>query len=487
MPDWTYHPLRGIATTLLGRRRSQLAALAALAKVGSLPGGGRLVACGLGHRHPPRRLAGTIAGVDVRVRLGAVVSPGVARDAVRALPLLGAGLIEIGPVSRSDVPTVREAVVGRRIPVVARATDRETEAALRPFVDAVVTDDYVRAGTVDEAAQALAEPSTVVFATTEVLIREGPGWFARVIDAATPAGGKPGTSWLWGLLLGLGMIVAGLVAIAITLGPLLLWYDQQYLGITAVGHHLAHFLQHDRISLAGTMIAIGVLYVGLSVGGIRRGQPWAVEALMASGWLGFPTLFYFVGTGFVDVLHLAATVTLFPFFLLAIRRRGGVRRDPMPDGPERQRRHALIGQLLLVITGLGIAVGGVVVSVVGLTTVFVPPDLEYLQTTSAALQAANPRLLSFIAHDRAGFGGALISAGVGIAVLTAWGWRRGESWVWWTLVLAAISGFGCALTVHGEIGYTDLGHLAPAYLGLALTIIALALARPYLCARRPIP
>jgi hypothetical protein len=187
------------------------------------------------------------------------------------------------------------------------------------------------------------------------------------------------------------------------------------------------------------------------------------------------------------VLHLAATVTLFPFFLLAIRRRGGVRRDPMPDGPERQRRHALIGQLLLVITGLGIAVGGVVVSVVGLTTVFVPSDLEYLQTTSAALQAANPRLLSFIAHDRAGFGGALISAGVGIAVLTAWGWRRGESWVWWTLVLAAISGFGCALTVHGEIGYTDLGHLAPAYLGLALTIIALALARPYLSARRPIP
>lgn len=486
MPDWTYHPFRRIAAALLGERRSQLAALHVLAKAGSLPGGGRIVACGLGHRHPPRRLAGKVAGVGVHVRLGAVVPPAVARDAIRALPLLGAGVIEIGPATTNDLPVIREAVADRRIPVLARAADPTAAAALESLVDAVVTDDFAHPDTVSQAAQALADPSTVVMATAATLIREGPGWFARVIDASTPAGGKPHRTWVWGVLLGVGMIVAGLAAAAITLGPLLLWYDRDYLGVAAVDHHLAHFLQHDRISLAGTMIAIGILYTGLS-NGIRRGHLWAREALLASGWLGFPTLFYFVGTGFVDVLHLAATVTLFPFFLLATRRRGGRRRAPLPDGPERQRRRALVGQLLLVITGLGIVVGGAVVSVVGLTTVFVPSDLAYLHTTADALQAANPRLLPFIAHDRAGFGGALISAGVGIALLSAWGWRRGESWVWWTLTLAAISGFGCALTVHGEIGYTDLGHLAPAYAGLVLTIVALALARPYLCARRPIP
>ena len=486
MPDWTYQPLRGIAATLLGERRSQRAALRVLSTVGSFPCGGRLIAYGLGHRHPPRRLAGTVSGVDVRVRLGAVVPPSAAFHAVRALPLLGAGVIEVGPVSRMDIPVVREAVAGRRMPVVARTDDPATAAALTGDVDAVVTESYCRPDTVHEAAQALADPSTVVFATTDVLIREGPGWFARVIDAATPAGGKRSPAWRWGLLLGIGMIVAGLVAIAITLGPLLLWYDQDYLGVNTVGHHLAHFLQHDRISLAGTMIAIGVLYTGLAVGGLRRGWPWAREALLVSGWIGFPTMFYFVGTGFVDVLQLVATVALFPFFVLGTRRRGGLRRAVLPDGPERQRRHALVGQLLLVITGLGIAVGGIVVSIIGLTTVLVPSDLAYLGTTTGALQAANPRLLSFMAHDRAGFGGALISAGTGIALLSAWGFRRGESWVWWTLALAATSGFGCALGIHGEIGYTDLGHLAPAYLGLALTVVALALARPYLCARRPI-
>jgi hypothetical protein len=331
--------IAGLAAALaLHRRGDQVqvweraAEFAEVGAVGSLPGGGRIVACGLGHRHPPRRLAGTVAGVDVRVRLGAVVPPSVAIEAVKALPLLGAGLIEIGPVSLVDVP------------------------------------------------------------------REGPGWFARVIGAASPIGGRRSRSWRWGLLLGLGMIVAGLAAIAITLGPLLLWYDRSYLGVATVGHHLAHFLQHDRISLAGTMIAIGVLYAGLSLGGLRRGWPWAREALLASGWIGFPTLFYFVGTGFVDVLHLTATLALFPLFLLGTRRRGGNRRPLLPDGPERQRRHALIGQLLLVITGLGIAVGGAVVSIVGLTTVFVPSDLAYLHTTAAALNAANPRLLPYIAR-----------------------------------------------------------------------------------------
>ena len=41
---------------------------------------------------------------------------------------------------------------------------------------------------------------------------------------------------------------------------------------------------------------------------------------------------------------------------------------------------------------------------------FVPSDLAYMSTSAQALGSANDRLLSFIAHDRAGFGGALISA-----------------------------------------------------------------------------
>ena len=153
-----------------------------------------------------------------------------------------------------------------------------------------------------------------------------------------------------------------------------------------------------------------------------------------------------------------------------------------PEGPEGLRRKALIGQLLLVATGVGICVGGVVVSAVGLTDVFVDADLAYLGIGPDALREANPRLPAFIAHDRAGFGGALISAGAAITLLSMWGWRRGDAWVWWTLALAALAGFTPALATHGGIGYTDPGHLAPVYAGIALTVAGLILSWPYLCA-----
>ncbi|CAM3900525.1 hypothetical protein KIPE111705_30620 [Kibdelosporangium persicum] len=507
MPDWTYHPLRGIAAALWGTRRSQRAALRTLAAIGSLPGAGGLIARGLGHRHPPPHLAGSVAGVPVRNRLGAVVPPSVAWDALRALPPLGAGLIEVAPVGLADVPVVREAAAGRRVPVVVHAAGPDAAAvvtALAPHVDAVRTEAdpsvvHVTSPSVALAAHALNERAKAVLVTPSVLVQAGPGWFARVTEAATPTHPAPSVrdvgwdprrwpAWWWGLLVGLGMIGAGLGAAAITLGPVLLWYDREFLGmgvdrLHAINHHLVHFLQHDRITMAGTMVAIGVLYAGLAVGGIRRGWPWAREAYLVSGWIGFPTLLYFLGFGFVEPLHTAVALVLFPMFLI------GTRRQPerpqwtvRPAGPEHQRRRALVGQLLLVCTGIGLFIGGVVVSAVGLTEVFVPSDLEFLRTEPDALRAANPRLLSFVAHDRAGFGGALMAAATAITLLTAWGWRRGESWVWWSLTLAAIAGFLPAVAVHSIIRYTDFGHLAPVLAGIGLTLTALILARPYLCA-----
>jgi len=69
-----------------------------------------------------------------------------------------------------------------------------------------------------------------------------------------------------------------------------------------------------------------------------------------------------------------------------------------------------------------------------------------------------------------------------IVLLSLWGWRRGESWVWWTLAGAATAGFAPAVVAHGDIGYTTLSHLFPVYLGIAFSVVALTLAHPYLCA-----
>lgn len=273
MPDWTYEPLRGVAAVLAGRRRSQRGALHTLASAVSVPGLGRAVVWVFGLRPPPPHLAGSVAGIAVRSRLGAVVPPRVLPHAARALPALGAGLIEVAPVAPDDLPRIRQAAAGRTVPFVVRTADPELA----------------------------------------------------------------------------------------------------------------------------------------------------------------------------------------------------------------------VGQLLLVITGVGLFVGGAVVSVYGQTSVFVPSDLVYLESSAEALRAASPRLLPFIAHDRAGFGGALMAAAAVITLLSAWGWRRGEAWVWWTLTLAAIVGFAPAIAVHGSIRYTDFGHLAPVYFGVILTTTALVLSRQYLCTRASCP
>ncbi|MEU6786739.1 hypothetical protein ABZ912_46740 [Nonomuraea angiospora] len=579
MPDWTYQPLRGIAGALLGVRRSRRMALRTLAWTGSLPGGGRAVARLLGHRHPPAHLSGTVGGVAVRSRLGAQVPPEVARDAVRALPPLGAGLILVEPVGLADVPLVRQAAAGRRVPLLVRTGDPAVTAALAAHVDAILPTDTreqhrpegdaegprleqsveegerehglgegglqhgVREGgaergmregrawrgvgeggvergvegcrsegcegvvlpvspAVGAVARILADPAKLVLATPALLIEAGPGWFGRVMEAATPTAPAPSLrtvgrdprrwpAWWWGLVTGAVIAVAGLVAAAVALGPVLLWYDRAFLDMDqeelhAVNHHLVHFLRHDRITLAGTMVAVGVLYLGLTAGGMRRGWPWAREAYLVSGAIGFAAVPYLFTHGYVEPLHTALAVVLLPMFLAAARRpRERPRWISRPDGPERERRRALTGQLLMVITGVGLFAGGVAVSAVGLGGVFVPSDLEYLGTGPDPLRAAaGTRLLPFIAHDRAGFGGALLAAAAAITLLSAWGWRRGESWVWWTLTLAAVAGFVPAVLTHLAIGYVDLWHLAPVLIGMALTATALTISRPYLCSSR---
>lgn len=506
MPDWTYHPLRGLAGALLGQRRSQRTALRTLATLTSLPGGRRVIAGVFGHTAPPAVLSGTVAGIGVATRLGAVVSPATARDAVRALPTQGAGLIVVAPVGRDDVDLVRTAAAGRRCPVFARTTDPAVAAALTAHVDAVLTDDTdvveMTAPAVADALTALRDDTKAVVATPATLVEAGPGWFQRVAEAATPTYPMPALwgvgrdprrwpAWWWGLWVGIGMICAGLGAAAITLGPVLLWYDRDFLGldlhqIHSTNHNLVHFLQHDRITMAGTMVATGILYTGLAVGGIRRGWPWARNAFLISGAIAFLTLFYFLGFGFVEPLHIAVTVVLVPMFVLAtLRAPARPQWTSMAEGPLSQWRRALLGQLLMIITGVGLLAGGAAVSVVGLTRVFVPSDLTFLGATPGDLRAVSSRLLPFIAHDRSGFGGALMAAAVAITLLSAWGWRRGEAWVWRSLASAAVAGFMPPVVVHWKVGYTDFWHLAPVYCGIGLTAAALVLAYPYLCTPSP--
>jgi len=299
-----------------------------------------------------------------------------------------------------------------------------------------------------------------------------------------------GRAWVAGLALGFGMIAGGVGAALVALGPVVLPYDAAFLGVgstglAAINTRLIHFLQHDRITLAGVMIALGILYSALSWWGIRHGRAWPRDVLLASCVIGFPTLFYFFAYRYVEPVHVLLAAVLFPLFILATWRRPRGHVLVEDEGPAGERQQALLGQLLMVTTGIGLIIGGLTISFTGLTTVFVPSDLAYMGTSAHALDAANQRLLSFIAHDRAGFGGALVSVGVAVALIAAWGWERGQAWVWWSLFASGAVGFGFALAVHIGVAYVDFWHVAPIYVGIAFTAVSLALGRRFLMAASP--
>jgi hypothetical protein len=116
-----------------------------------------------------------------------------------------------------------------------------------------------------------------------------------------------------------------------------------------------------------------------------------------------------------------------------------------------------------------------------MTTVFVHEDLEFMQTTAEALAAANPRLVPLVAHDRATFGGMLLTCGVTVLLCALWGFRQAQPWLWWALFIAGTVAYASTLIVHFAVGYTHAGHLAPAWFGLALLWLGSALSYPYLC------
>lgn len=329
------------------------------------------------------------------------------------------------------------------------------------------------------------------------LVYAGPGLPKRVNEAilherlsyvAEPPPHSFWRNWGWMHLLGMGMIVGGIIAWIIAATSVLLPYDEQYLDmgrevLSSHNGHLLPFMSHDRITLAGTMISIGVLYSQLATYGMQYNLHWARTAVIASAVVGFLSFFLYLGYGYFDPLHALAAIILFPMFLLSLR---GIRdnRPLQQDQPnlrnDRLWYRAQWGQLMFVLLGFALAIGGIVIATVGVTQVFVPQDLTFMGTHHEQLDQVNPKLISLIAHDRAGFGGALFSDAIAILAAALWGIQQGQRWLWWTFLIGGLPGFAAGFSVHMAIGYTDFIHLLPAYFAFALYVAGLILLYPYL-------
>jgi len=256
-------------------------------------------------------------------------------------------------------------------------------------------------------------------------------------------------------------------------------HDTVYLGMTAPqlcaldSCRILHFMIHDRISFGGVLVAVGVLYLWLTMFPLRLLESWAWWALALSGLAGFLSFLAYLGYGYLDTWHGVATLVLLPIFVAGLICTRGLRRERVEHAPLDLRSGPGVGRGLLLLSSVGISAAGLTIMTVGMTSVFVPQDLVFMGLTRPALTAINPHLVPLIAHDRAGFGGAMVSFGV-VMFACVW-WARASRAFWQSLTIAGIAGFGTAVGVHPAIGYMSLSHLGPAVLGCIVFGAGLAL------------
>lgn len=232
---------------------------------------------------------------------------------------------------------------------------------------------------------------------------------------------------------------------------------------------VVHFMIHDRASFGAVLISLAALYAWLALFPIQQGESWAWWLLLTSFITGFGSFLCYLGYGYLDLWHAWATLLLLPVAVAALvltRRRcpGGVNAAPGWK-PENWMSREGIGRLVWIGSSLGLIGAGMTIMFVGMTEVFVPSDLAFVGYTREELHAINPRLVPLIAHDRAGFGGGVLTTGI---LLLGIIWKAPPSvHAWQVVVVSAFAGFSVAVGVHYPIGYTDTLHLLPAWAGAA--------------------
>jgi hypothetical protein len=249
---------------------------------------------------------------------------------------------------------------------------------------------------------------------------------------------------------------------------------------------VARFMFHDRVSFGGALIAIGWLYLWLERFPLKAGEFWAWRTFLLSGLTGFGSFLACLGYGYLDSWHGLATLLLLPVYAVGlVLTRCSLTQSAGPDFQADLpligwwRTRLGLGRSLLLATAVGLVLGGTTILLIGMTRIFVPQDLRFMGLGASDLLAINRRLVPVIAHDRAGFGGAIATCGL-LLFCCVW-FGRPSRRLWEAVLLAGSTGFVTAIGVHPLIGYTEFSHLAPAYLGAVMFSVGITICRKPMC------
>src|SRR5206468_2641040 len=129
------------------------------------------------------------------------------------------------------------------------------------------------------------------------------------------------------------------------------------------GCRIVHFMVHDRISFGGVLLGTGVMYLYLSLFPLNRHESWSWWALGISGSAGFLSFLAYLGYGYLDTWHGAATLVLLPVFSAGLLRTRALRRNRVDRERLDFRSRQGIGRLLLLISTSGIIAAGVTIMI----------------------------------------------------------------------------------------------------------------------------
>jgi dihydroorotate dehydrogenase len=340
-----------------------------------------------------------------------------------------------------------------------------------------------------EEACALGNAGADLLMLTEGYVKSGPGLPKRIHERLLyeKARSIKNQNWIWSFLFSLSILLGGIIALYFALTSIILPYDEYFIGLTRddllqVNPLILSFMSHDRMALAGTMISGGILYIQLARHGIKNNMHWAKVAFHSAAVTGFIGIFLSIGYGYFDWLHGLFWLILLPIYFFSFREGKRVVGSPFTSHGSNDIawQYGLYGQLMFIILGFLIVVGGLVISTIGVSKVFVSTDLNFLCMSPQMIDQISSNLIPVIAHDRAGFGSALVSVGLLILMLSLWGFRKGEQWIWNTLAIGALPAFIAGIGTHLYIGYTTFIHLLPVYFLVILYLLGLVLSYPFL-------
>ena len=285
--------------------------------------------------------------------------------------------------------------------------------------------------------------------------------------------------------LGIILFFTGVFLIVQSITGHFLPHDLEAIGMTAEqltyykNGRIAKFMIHDRVSYGGSLVSVGILYVWLALVPLKRKELWAWWVLLFSGTYGFLSFLSYLGFGYFDSWHSIGTISILPFFILGLyhsydkKQKINIKTLKITNKPFHLNTRLGKGNLLLLVNAVALFLGGMVIMIVGMTTVFVPEDLQYMSIKVCGLTDINPNLVPVIAHDRTSFGGGL--AVIGIVLIFIIRHAKPSKILWETLAVSISVGYLSAILVHFTIGYLNFLHLLPAFIGYAIFLCGLFL------------